>query len=283
MKQLITFTGLYFLSLAAFSFSKIVKEESFHISTIKNITASSSGGNYTISKYSGDSIVVRVSLECKDLEAYNSFTMKYMVNLTNTSGSLNLRTDKVPSTAGTLTYEIFLPSDIACDISSEKSNISIKDLKVNLKLNVIDGVLFADNLSGSLTVTTEKMDMDIKCTNLDVNINTKSSDVSFAGKGGKLTLINASGKSKITLTGTMDMDVQTTNGDINILLPKQIDCNLQATSVKKTILMSFEDILLKGTITPNNLKVAVGKGGNEIKFNTQGGDLTISNVNMLSK
>jgi DUF4097 and DUF4098 domain-containing protein YvlB len=209
--------------------------------------------------------------------------MKYMVNLTNTSGSLNLRTDKVPSTAGTLTYEIFLPSDIACDISSEKSNISIKDLKVNLKLNVIDGVLFADNLSGSLTVTTEKMDMDIKCTNLDVNINTKSSDVSFAGKGGKLTLINASGKSKITLTGTMDMDVQTTNGDINILLPKQIDCNLQATSVKKTILMSFEDILLKGTITPNNLKVAVGKGGNEIKFNTQGGDLTISNVNMLSK
>ncbi|MCC6684376.1 MAG: hypothetical protein IT247_04835, partial [Bacteroidia bacterium] len=154
MKQLILFTGLYFLSLAAFSFSKIVKEESFHISTIKNITANSSGGNYTISKYSGDSIVVRVSLECKDLEAYNSFTMKYMVNLTNTSGSLTLRTDKVPSTAGTLTYEIFLPSDIACDISSEKSNISVKDLKVNMKLNVVDGMLFADNLSGTLAVTT---------------------------------------------------------------------------------------------------------------------------------
>lgn len=283
MKHIVTFAGLYLISLAAFSFSKIVKEESFHISNVKSITASSSGGNYTISKYSGDSVVIRVSLECKDMEAYNSFTMKYVVSLNNTSGSLNLRTDKVPSTAGTLTYEIFLPTDVPVDISSEKSNVSIKDLKVNMKLNVIDGVLFADNLSGMLTITSEKMDMDIKSTNLVVGINTKSSAVSFAGKGGKLTLTNVSGKNKITITGVLDIDVQTTGGDINILLPKAIDCNLQATSVKKTIFMSFEDIMLKGTITPNNLKVAVGKGGNEMKFNTQGGDLTISNVLMLSK
>lgn len=272
------------VSIAASAFSKVVKEEGFHTSTVKNITASSFGGNYTISKFNGDSVVVRVSLECKDFTAYNNFMMKYAVNLTSTSGNLNLRTDKVPSSTGTLVYEIFLPADIPLDIRSEKSNVSIKDLKVNMKVNVIDGVLFGDNLSGVLAVATEKMDVDIKGNNLEATINTKNSDVSFSGKGGKITVINASGDSKIKLTGIVDAaDIQSTSGDIDVLLPKSINCNLQAASLKKSILINFEDILISGNVTPYNIKVALGKGGTDIKFNTQGGNLTISNVLMLSK
>lgn len=281
MKQLILFTGLYFLSLAAFSFSKIVKEESFHISTIKNITTNSSGGNYTISKYSGDSILVRVSLECKDFEAYNNFMMKYVVSLTNTSGSLTMRTDKIPTTAGTLTYEIYLPSDVQMEINSEKSNVSIKDIKLNLKLTVIEGVLFTDNISGILNVASEKMDMDINGTNLTASIDTKNSKVRYSGKGGTLTLKNSAGKNKIVIIENMGLNIQSISGDIDLQLPKIADCNLQVSSMKKPIVMNLEDILLKGTLTPNAIKVIVGKGGKEQIINSQTGDIFICNTSML--
>lgn len=271
------------VSFAASAFSKVVKEEGFHSSTVKNITASSFGGNYTISKFNGDSVVVRVSLECKDFAAYNTFMMKYMVTMNNTSGSLTLRTDKIPSSAGTLIYEIFIPSDIPVDISSDKSNISVKDLKVNLKLNINDGVLFTDNLSGNLNVNTEKMDIDIKANSLIATITAKNSTVNYMSKGGKLTLNNTSGNNKINVVAYTELEVQTTSGDIHVLLPKTIDCNLYISTIKRPIVMNFEEVMLKGNITSNLVKGAMGKGGGEIKISTQTGDLSLSNVVMLGK
>ena len=271
------------ISFAASAFSKIVKEEGFHTSTVKNIAASSFGGNYTISKFNGDSVVVRVSLECKDFAAYNAFMMKYMVTMNNTSGSLILRTDKIPSSAGTLIYEIFIPSDIPVDISSDKSNISVKDLKVNLKLNINDGVLFTDNLSGSLNVTTEKMDIDIKANSLIASITAKNSTVNYMSKGGKLTLNNTSGNNKINVVAYTELEVQTTSGDIHVLLPKTIDCNLYISTIKRPIIMNLEEVMLKGNITSNLVKGSMGKGGGEIKISTQTGDLSLSNAVMLGK
>jgi len=283
MRYIILIVSAFLLSTGAFAFSKIVKEESFHSSTVKNIAANSFGGNYTISKYNGDSIIVRVSLECKDFAAYNAFMMKYMVTLTNTSGSLTLRTDKIPSSAGTLIYELFIPNDVPVDISSEKSNVSVKDIKVNLKLNVADGVLFTDNLSGSLTVNTEKMDMDIKAGVLSASITAKNAAVNYCSKGGKLMLNNTSGNNKITLLAFTEVDVQTNSGDIQVLLPKTIDCNLHVATVKKAIMLNMEEVALKGNITSNLLKASMGKGGGEIKLATQSGDLSLSNVALLGK
>lgn len=283
MRHIILLAVTTLMTSGVFAFSKIVKEESFHSSTVKNITANSFGGNYTVAKYNGDSIIVRVSLECKDFAAYNAFMMKYMVTLTNTTGSLTLRTDKIPTSAGTLIYEIFVPSDIPVDISSEKSNISVKDLKVNLKLNVADGVLFTDNISGALTVNTEKMDMDIKAGVLNANITAKNAAINYSSKGGKLILNNISGNNKITLLASTEVDVQTNSGDIQLLLPKTIDCNLYVATVKKPIMLNMEEVALKGNITSNLLKASMGKGGGEIKLATQSGDLSLSNVALLGK
>lgn len=286
MKKLLILIVLASLCLQASAFTKVIKEQSFSPQGIKSVIANSSGGSYTVSKNNNDSFFVRISLECKSFEDYNKFEQKYAVRLDNTAGSIMIKSDQIPASIGTVIYEIFLPaggSGSLVEITAEKANISLKEAKAVFKINNAAGNLFADNISGELSINTEKMAIDINNAMLLCKINSKSSDVNYKAKSGSLNLMSTSGSIKIVCLGSVEMDIQTNSADISVLLPKSSDCTLQANSLKRPILFNFEEVELKGSLTPNSVKAKLGKGGGMIKLNTGSGDILISNVSVMSR
>ncbi len=170
-------------------------------------------------------------------------------------------------------FVISAPADFRLDVSTEGGDISIADMKSEIKLNTSGGDIDLLSVGGPVRAGTSGGDITVRSSTGEVDLRTSGGDLVLDNILGMLRGNTSGGN--ISLTGAKkDVDLRTSGGDIDI---RDVSGRLDASTSGGDI--EVEKCTGEVEVATSGGDVRVRNTGGNTRASTSGGDIVVSNIN----
>ena len=248
MKKILTL--LLFASVGQIQAQDKTIEKNF--SNIKSIQLSTSSGDVTIKKARGTSVEVAIT------HSYSSDVFTPAMEESN--GKLTLKEEFVRgSHSGNASWTIALPDNIRLNMNSGSGDITITEVKADVKSSLGSGDITIEGVSGELTFNTGSGDIRLQDTEGELSFNTGSGDIRSNGGRGSFRFNAGSGNIELlNVTGTFE--INTGSGDIE-------SKNVQFDGPGKFNSGSGDAVVSLSGNLDHSVSIASGSGDAKLQFN----------------
>lgn len=231
---------------------------------IKKIRLSTSSGNCSVSKGSGNSVNVKLN------HTYDESTYKPTVEQNGEILTIKevFKSDDRRSYSGEANWTLTLPDGLELSVSSGSGDIDVSNLQVDINISTGSGNLEFNNIKGKLKGNTGSGDIEIQTLDGDMVANTGSGNIKVADSKGDISLNCGSGDikftnsqaafavntgsgsitgSKITLKGKSSFN--TGSGDSELVLAASPQYDVSINSGSGDAILDFNGNEIKGSIT----------------------------------
>lgn len=223
-----------------------------NFSNIKSIQLSTSSGDVTIRKARGTSVEVAIT------HSYSSDVFTPVMEESN--GKLTLKEEFVRgSHSGNASWTVAIPDNIRLNMNSGSGDITITDVKADMKSSLGSGDITIEGVSGELTFNTGSGDIRLEDTEGELSFNTGSGDIRSNGGRGSFRFNAGSGNIELlNVNGTFE--INTGSGDIE-------SGNLQLNGPGKFNSGSGDAVVSLSGNLDHSISIASGSGDAKLRFN----------------
>ena len=250
--------------------------------SIKNVTAETSGGNISVTGGAADpriEVYVRQNNNGGDLskdEIQKRLDEDYDFKISVDNNQLSAvakpkRQNMNWKKALSVSFRIFVPSNVSTDLSTSGGNIDLQKLSGKQHFTTSGGNLQVDDISGNIKgrtsggnihLTNSKDEIDLQTSGGNIRANDCSGNLTLETSGGSLKLDNLSGKIRANTSGG-NVDGESISGELishtsggNIDL-RHLSCSLETST------------------SGGNIDVSIKELGKYITINNSGGNIDL--------
>ena len=198
-------------------------------------------GDVVVTGYDGDSIVVTGTKKGRDRD---------QVEVEDRSGSTNVdigvRYPKHCNCDASIRFDIQVPRSIKYDfdhISSVSGDVKVTGVTGRLNASAVSGDVHITDVSGSVSASAVSGDVKVEITRLD---------------------------------GSDDMKFNTVSGDVSVMLPNNLDADVDMSSFSGSIKTDFAiEVRSERFGSRNSARAKLGEGSRRLKMSSVSGDLSL--------
>ena len=198
-------------------------------------------GDVIVTGYDGDSIVVTGTKKGRDRD---------QVEVEDRSGSTNVdigvRYPKHCNCDASIRFDIQVPRSIKYDfdhISSVSGDVKVTGVTGRLNASAVSGDVHITDVSGSVSASAVSGDVKVEITRLD---------------------------------GSDDMKFNTVSGDVSVMLPNNLDADVDMSSFSGSIKTDFAiEVRSERFGSRNSARAKLGEGSRRLKMSSVSGDLSL--------
>ena len=259
--SMLIFMGLPYLSYGSIFYSpdsdlKLIKEQSFHISTGKNLVVELNTGDVKVTYWNKSEVSIKIWGD-DDAEEKMNFSVE------GNDEEIKIIGKKKSSSFSWFSgidvkVEVKVPSEFNMEISTAGGDIKWGGITGKANLSTSGGDVWADKFSGDINVSTSGGDIFLFCKDAEINAETSSGDIRLEYDG-----------------ENRGIEISTSGGDIEIKLPKMFNAAVELSTSGGDVSCS---------LSMNNINKASGSrligdinsGGEKLSAHTSGGDITVT-------
>lgn len=243
-------------------------EESFPAEGISILVAKIGVGEVRVSAWERPEVAVEIlkKVSADNNEKANKFLNEIEVQIEKKSSKIEIETEQPVFTAIlgkvniSVEYHIFMPEDIALDITAKDGLIYIDGVRSKEKLSTLKGNIELRNVAGSISAKTYSGNIYA-----EVLFDAESN---FSTMDGLIDL-------RIGDDFSVPISARTLSGSINVAIPEGYSAEVDATTTSGIIKCNFP---IDGSVEDKLIKGKLFGGGPPLKLNTAGGDIAIVSI-----
>ena len=165
--------------------------------------------------------------------------------------------------------------DVKGTIQGETSggNLDIADAEGNVKMGTSGGNVSLVHSTGEFALETSGGNMEGERVTGSIHMETSGGNIELRNIDGKLYASTSGGNIRVSMKDNKGIDLSSSGGNLLVRLPKSISADVQAESSGGDVNCDFS---FNGKLREGSLNGTINGGGNLIKLETSGGDITIT-------
>jgi phage host-nuclease inhibitor protein Gam len=251
-----------------------VSDEKFSAHQVKKITASSENTDYIITGHNDTTVSVSITAITNTPKKMEELQKNFKV-VTDLQNNL-LRIETFTGDAkGNFLVEIYVPQNIALDISTQNSHVIIQKTYNDIQLtHHSQSIDLKEIRGGKININSKNGEITIKNSVGDIQLNTNKT-IEAEILEGQLTCISG-GHQNIILKKSIPTMLNTQNGNIKLKIPTnaQFDCRFTSDIPIKLELNNFQ---FEGSINLKTLTGKINQGNIPLKLTANKGGIWLSN------
>ena len=216
-------------------------QKTYRIGAGGQIRIGNVSGDVVLTGYDGDSIVVTGTKKGRDRD---------QVEVEDKSGTTNVdigvRYPKHCNCDASIRFDVQVPRSIKYDfdhISSVSGDVKVTGITGRLNASAVSGDVHITDVSGSVSASAVSGDVKVEITRLD---------------------------------GSDDMKFNTVSGDVSVMLPGNLDADVDMSSFSGSIKTDFAiEVRSERFGSRNSARAKLGDGSRRLKMSTVSGDLSL--------
>ena len=216
-------------------------QKTYRIGAGGQIKIGNVSGDVIVTGYDGDSIVVTATKKGKDRD---------QVEVEDRSGTANVdigaRYPKHCNCDASIRFDVQVPRSIKYDfdhISSVSGDVKVTGVTGRLNASAVSGDVHITDVSGSVSASAVSGDVKVEITRLD---------------------------------GSDDMKFNTVSGDVSVMLPNNLDADVDMSSFSGSIKTDFAiEVKSERFGSRNSARAKLGDGSRRLKMSSVSGDLSL--------
>lgn len=190
-------------------------------------------------------------------------------------------------------FKIYVPRNFNLDLQTSGGEIVVHTIEGKIIGETSGGDVAINNTRGTMRMTTSGGNMDLKKVDGEIFAETSGGDIQVGGatgsirvetsggnihlrdSDGSLYASTSGGNIRVSLKDNKGIDLSTSGGNIIIDLPQGISADVDAESTGGEVSCDFA---FSGKLREGSLHGKINGGGNLIKAETSGGDISINAV-----
>jgi DUF4097 and DUF4098 domain-containing protein YvlB len=190
-------------------------------------------------------------------------------------------------------YEVKVPSSFNLDLHTSGGNISVSNVKGkvdgetsggDLDLTGLDGHVKLATSGGNVTVrkSTGELFLETSGGNMtgdgvsgSIHMETSGGNIDLLDSEGKLFASTSGGNIHVAMKDNKGIDLSTSGGNLSVKLPKDVHADVTAEASGGDVSCDFP---FAGKIKEGRMNGKINGGGEIIKLETSGGDITINSI-----
>jgi len=216
-------------------------QKTYRIGAGGQIRIGNVSGDVVLTGYDGDSIVVTGTKKGRDRD---------QVEVEDKSGTTNVdigvRYPKHCNCDASIRFDVQVPRSIKYDfdhISSVSGDVKVTGVTGRLNASAVSGDVHITDVSGSVSASAVSGDVKVEITRLD---------------------------------GSDDMKFNTVSGDVSVMLPGNLDADVDMSSFSGSIKTDFAiEVRSERFGSRNSARAKLGDGSRRLKMSTVSGDLSL--------
>ncbi len=271
-----------------------ITERSFKISPGKNLYLKTDAGSVNIVTWDKSEVYVKIlgNDKAKDKMTFdfdNNDNEVKIIGKKKHSGFFGL----FSFSGVNIRYEISVPKSFNLDLNTAGGNISVSDLQGENKLNTSGGNIRLSDIKGNIhastsggniglnnttgvtDVSTSGGNIDAQSFNGDFKGITSGGSINLKGSNSRIIAETSGGSVYAEYTGeNKGIKLETSGGEVTLKVPKDIsaDVNLSTSGGSVSCDLTMSDIHKS---SHSSLRGKVNGGGNEIRLESSGGDVSL--------
>jgi Toastrack DUF4097 len=191
-------------------------------------------------------------------------------------------------------YEIEVPKKYNLDLQTSGGNIEIENVEGNVDGETSGGNLTFENLIGTVHMQTSGGNVDIRQASGDfrletsggnmlaqdvtgpLHMETSGGSIDIRECDGKLYASTSGGNIKASLKSNQGIELSTSGGNIGIRIPSNVTADVRAEASGGDVSCELQ---YSGRLKEGSMNGKINGGGNLIRLETSGGDITIDSFN----
>lgn len=279
MKTLYLF-GFLLLGNWAFAkdISKVLFDKRYDSDSVYAIAFNTMDGKYIIKPSTDSNAYLKITLIIANDKKLLEFNEKSKLRL-DCSASKVTFTQDMGGASGELLYEIYLPKNkIHIDITTKDSPIEISGLTGNnVSLHHVSKAISVESVAGGLyNIVSQSSNLVLKNVNANIKVNTTSSDIDITQTGGSLDAVTEKGNIKFVAQSEFEVNLVSKAGDVDVFIGQEAKFNVNLTSNSK-IEYGLNNVLFQGTIAEKTFAGILNNGKTNLKVSAAKGKVTLYN------
>ncbi len=190
-------------------------------------------------------------------------------------------------------YDIVVPSEFNLKIETSGGDIVVSDIKgmigggtsggdMNISgitgdvhLETSGGDIVLKNIDGTVVTETSGGDIDGTSLNGDVRVETSGGNIDLREVTGKTVASTSGGDVRMELLENKGVDASTSGGNIVIRFPGSVAADVYAETVSGSVNCDFP---IQGTLEEGSLEGTINGGGQRVRAETSGGNISIRKI-----
>ena len=252
--------------------------------SIKNVEATTSGGNITVAAVSAGQAKIEVfvwpsnrknsSLSKEEIQ--KKLDEDYDLTISTANGKLTAiakskRNMSDWKNALSISFRIYVPGNVSTDLTTSGGNIHLTDLTGTQDFTTSGGNLHAERLKGKIKGRTSGGNIDVKDCAEEINLTTSGGNIDADNCTGKINLTTSGGSLKLNnLNGTID--ATTSGGSVRGQLIKG---ELEAHTSGGNIDLQKLSCSLETSTSGGNIDVEIAELGKFVRISNSGGSIDV--------
>lgn len=154
-------------------------------------------------------------------------------------------------------------------------DLELTDTRGNIRMNTSGGNIILRDIDADLTAETSGGDIKAQEVRGKIHVETSGGNISFRDSDASLYASTSGGDIRVSMRDNRGIDLSTSGGNISVSLPKSVTADILAESTGGEVTCDFA---FSGKLREGSLDGRVNGGGNLIKAETSGGDISINAV-----
>jgi DUF4097 and DUF4098 domain-containing protein YvlB len=216
-------------------------QKTYRIGAGGQIRIGNVSGDVIVTGYDGDSVIVTGTKKGRDRD---------QVEVEDRSGTTNIdigvRYPKHCNCDASIRFDVQVPRSVKYDfdhISSVSGDVKVTGVTGRLNASAVSGDVHITDVSGSVSASAVSGDVKVEITRLD---------------------------------GSDDMKFNTVSGDVSVMLPNNLDADVDITSFSGSIKTDFPiEVRSERFGSRNSARAKLGEGSRRLKMSSVSGDLSL--------
>ena len=251
-----TFTACSYIHSSSNDDLQLLKEQSFNISSGKNLLVEISTGDVKVTYWEKDEVYIKIFGDEDTMEKMD-FTLEGNEDQVKVIGE---KKSSISSWFSNLDFEIEIkvPSRFNLDVNTAGGDIKCGGINGKAELNTSGGDIWADKFSGNLTASTSGGNIYLFCRDANIEAETSGGDIKLEFEG-----------------ENMGIDLSTSGGDIEVKVPQDIRASIELSTSGGDVSCSLNMSNVKKS-SGSRLIGDLNGGGEKLSAHTSGGDITVT-------